>query len=417
MKNDLFTKRYAAECVLLLLIAMINLVSCSSGSMGIDKFEICNNGIHPAPIDRGFKFPGNLLFARSDGSEVLALSGETHEFISVLQMPIDGFYDVSPLSRDGKTLVISYREPDDVETLSVLLLSNLGSLDHKKVPLPTLWKGRSKMVSWKFSDWVNDRYLQGSLYEEGVAGDELWEALLFDSYELEWKTISNINGNLNQAQGSGFSVSPDLTRVLYVDDEYRLILYDLIQNTILWEYSDYDGVVPRLGSPVLSDATWSSDGEILALPITSENGTPALLILGKNGRIIRSFNFDNNQHGYSWSKNNQFLSFYEDRCISNDCMDAKPIIRALNTKDGSLKDLCWLPNVTVPIGGIANNRITWSPNQQLIAYTYWSGASSQDGIILQKINDPQIRMVEIDNDTMILLGWSEHHWTSTNFQP
>jgi hypothetical protein len=417
MKNDLFTKRYATGCVLLLLIAMISLVSCSSGSVNIDKFEICINGDHPIPIDRAYKFPGDLLFARSDGSEILALSGETHEFTSVLHMPIDKFYDVSPLSWDGKTLVLSYREPDDVETLSIILLSNLGSFDLKKVALPNLWKNRDNMVSWIPSDWVNDRYLQGRLYEEGSAGDELWETLLLDPYELRWTTMSNINSTVNQAQGSGFSISPDLTRVLHVDDEYHLILYDLIQNEILWKHDDYDGVVPRFRSPILGDATWSSDGEILALPITSENRTPALLLLSKDGRIIHSFNFDNYQYGYSWSKNNQFLSFYEDRCISNDCMDSAPIIRAMDIKGGSLKDLCLLPDVTVPIGGIANNRIAWSPDQQFLAYTYWSGSTSQDGIILQKVKDPQIRMIEIDNDTMILLGWSEYHWTSVNSQP
>jgi len=416
MKSNLLVKQYN-WCVPLILFTMVILTSCSNRSVDIDSFKNCNNGTHPTPIDQGYKFPGDLLFARSDGSEILALNGETHELTSVLHMPSDRFYDVSPLSQDGKTLVISFHEPDDVENLSIILLSNLGSVEHNVVSLPTLWKDRSKIASWSSSDWVNDRYLQGSLYEEGGTGDELWEALLFDPYELKWKTMSKINSSLNQAQGSGFSISPDLTKILYVDDKYHLILYDLIQNETLWEYDDYDGVVPSLMSPTLSDAIWSKDGEILALPITSEDRTPTLLILGKDGRIINSFDFANHQHGYSWSENNQILSFYEDRCNSTDCIDTKPTILAMNIKNGSLKDLCSLPNVTVPIGGIANNRITWSPDQQFLAYTYWSGSTSQDGIILQKIKDSQLRMIEIDNDTMVLLGWSEYHWTSVNSQP
>jgi len=297
-------------------------------------------------------------------------------------------------------------------------LSNRGSTEHRTVLLPTLESNRNINISWSSVDWANNSYLQGVLFEEGNTGDESWESWLLNPYQPVWKSLSGVVKELNQAKESGFLISPDLSRVLYVNNRYQLILYDLTQNKTLWENNNYDGVVPSLTSPVLSDATWSKDGKFLALPIINENNTPAILILDKDGKIINSVDFGNHLHGLSWSEDGQTLSFYEDRCAAADCIDkARPVIQLISMQDGSLRDVCSLPENIIPVGGIVNNRIAWSPNQQFLAYSFWNGQTMQDGIIFQKQNDPAVRILQIDNDDLILLGWSEYHWTNAKSQP
>lgn len=402
----------------LILFASLIMSACSGKLSDVDSFIDCNNGMQPTPIEQEFKLPGELLFLKRDRSEILSWNGETHEFSSVLSLPDDGSHDVSPLSQDGKTLVISHRDSSDAEYLSIILLSNRGSTEHRKALLPTLESNRNINISWSSVDWANDSYLQGVLYEEGNTGDELWESWLLNPYQPEWKSLSGIVEGLNQAKESGFLISPDLTRVLYVNSQYQLILYDLTQNKTLWENNNFDGVVPGLTSPNLSDAIWSKDGEFLALPTTSENNTPAILILAQDGKIINSVNLGNHLHGLSWSKDEQNLSFYEDRCTTADCRDkATPVIQLISLKDNSLTDICTLPENTVPVGGIINNRIVWSPNRQFLAYSFWNAQTMQDGIVFQKIDDPDTRILQIDNEDLILLGWSEYHWTGAKLQP
>jgi hypothetical protein len=423
-RNSVLYQKKLIKSFLLILLTLLILSACSKQVDRTDGFINCNNGTSPTPIEQNFKFPGDLLFMRSDGSELLAFNGETHEWTSVLHMPSGGDYAVSPLSRDGKTLVISYKEPSELETLSIMLLSYRGSIEYKKANLPSLEANRNKAHSWFPVHWINSDYLQGVLSEEVIPGERLWESWLLNPYQSEWKSLPRINNNLDQAEGSGFSISPDLTRVLYVNNEYHLILYDLNQNKVLWEYSDYDGVIPQLTSPTLSNAIWSKNGALLALPVADKDREPGILILDNNGKIINSISFGNYQHGFSWAEDGQLVAFYEDRCSTIDCMDrVRPVIRIIDMRDGLLRDLCSLGEDIVPTQGTYSGRLIWSPDQQFLTYTtmitHWEPPSEalNYGIILQKLNDPQIRIIHIEKHAMILVGWSKYHWTSADLRP
>lgn len=421
MKNNTACQKHKKErfrSTLLILFVLTIQLACSKQPAISDGFTNCDNGKNPTPIERDFKLPGDLLFMRSDRSELLAFNGETHELISIFRIPGDGFYDLSPLSQDGRTVVISHQDSSELETLSITLLSNRGTAENKKLHLPA--GKQNKTYLWFSVDWANSNYLQGILSEKGNTGAELWESWLLNPYQLEWKSLSNIMNNLDLAEETGFSISPDMSQVLYINEQYQLILYDLIHNKTLWEYSDYDGIFPRLTSPNLSDAVWSTNGEMLALPITRDKGrTPGILIFDKSGKIINSIYFGDYQFGFNWSKDGQLISFYENRSTSIDGIGKlRPVIRIIDMKDGLIRDLCSLNEQVEPSQGISNNRIVWSPDQQFLAYSSWgSSENMKDGIILQKLSDPQVRIIEVDTNTMILLGWSAYHWTSANSQP
>lgn len=405
------------QCLVVVLSTFFVLLfqsSCSRQIAEADGFVNCQNGTSPTPIKQDFQFSGDLLFMKSDRSEILAFNGETHEFTSIYRTPIDSSYDISPLSPDGKTLVISFQKPSEMGALSITILSNRGAVENKKIPLPVWEQNQDRTNSWFSVDWANNNYLQGVLYDKERIEDELWEPWLLNPYQLEWKSLSSINNFIGQVERSGFSIAPDLTKVLYINKQYQLILYDLIRNKILWEYSDYDGVSPNLTSPNLSDAVWSTEGNLLALPITrNEARTPGILIIDRNGSIVNSIYFGDYQFGLSWSGDGQLLAFYEDRSVTNGARieSVQPVVRIMDMKDGLLRDLCLLNEQTTPSQGISNNRIIWSPDQQYLAYSSWnSDKTVQDGIILQKLSEPQVQIIPLDTDTMTLLGWSKEHW-------
>ena len=402
MKN----KRYC-WIVVLVTVLMLILQSCSRPAMNIDDLVSCENGTNPTPIDSEFDFPGDLLFVKRDGSEILAFNRKTHQFTSIFRLPENGTADVSPLSQDGKTLVVSYQNPSDMKNLSVIVLSPQGIIESSKIPIPPLGHNRERIIQWASIGWVNSDLLQGVLFEKGIVGDELSQNQFFNPYKLEWGLLNVMVQDLDVDPVGGFLFSPDLTRVLYVNSDYHLALYDFSQKKNIWEYDDYDGISPNEQSPILEDAIWSPDGNMLAIPLTNEERVPIALILDKDGEIVNSIYFDNYQHGFSWSKDGNLLAFYDNK--------AKPVIRVISTKDGSLKDLCSLSEDSLPTQSIRGFRIVWSPDQDFLAYSAANHEAGSGGFFLQKLTDPEVRIIDVNDDSLILLGWSHEHWE--NAQP
>ncbi|MBE7436028.1 MAG: hypothetical protein HS100_19080 [Anaerolineales bacterium] len=392
------------------IFALLLLLSCSKPVKDAESFVNCQNGKNPTPITKDFQFSGDLLFVKSDDSEILAFNGETHEFNSVFHMPNDELYHVSPLSKDGKTLVIFHQDPAALENLSITFISNRGAIENKNVRVPTLEQSRDKIIAWFPISWVNSNYLQGVLYEKGNSGDELWETWLLNPYELEWKSLSSISNGINQAQHSGFSISPDMTRVLYINNQYHLVLYDLTQSKDIWEYSNYDGINPVMTSPVLADAIWSEDGKMLALPIST--GVPenreGILVIDQNGKTLRLMDFGMRQFGLSWSNDKNFISFYgNQRTGLTPASDMQSVIRVMDANSGLSRDLCILSENTEPRGGII-----WSPDQQFLVYALQNNNAKRDEFIIQKLNDPQLQIIPFDKDwpNFDFLGWSTEPW-------
>lgn len=318
-------------------------------------------------------------------------------------------------------LVLSHQDPSNMQTLIITLLSSGGFVESKKVSLPTLGQNRKKTTLWSSISWINGNYLQGALYEKRHTGDELWDTWLLNPYQLDWKSLENLADGLNRAEASGFSISPDMTRVLYVNEQYQLVLHDLIQNRSLWEYSDYDGINPVITSPTLADAIWSEDGTMLALPISRDSGGenwPGVLILDQYGKIVHLMDFGMRQFGLSWSNDKQYVSFYGNQYVGLDLQsDMQPIIRVMDINDGLVRDLCRLGEGIEPV-----SNIFWSPDQKFLTYYLQNIKADQDKFIIQKLSDPRLRALQLydDNHELIyfqFVGWSKYHWTSANLQP
>jgi hypothetical protein len=306
-------QKHSCFNILSLLVTSLIASSCSKSMTDASGFINCQNGINPTRIRQDFKFPGDLLFVKKDTSEIVAFNGETHELASIYRPPSNGFYDVS-LSQNGKRLIIFYQKPSDGKTLFIVILSNHGAVERKNIALPISEKIQEQANAWLSGGWVNNNYLRGILYDKKIfLEDHLREPWLLNLEQLEWKSLSSINNTLDPEENSGFSISPDLTRVLYVNKQHQLVLYDLIENKAVWTYGDYDGLSPYVYSPVLADATWSKDGKLLATTISNNanQSQPGILILDQNGKILHLMDFGIGQLGLSWSNNKNFSLFGE----------------------------------------------------------------------------------------------------------
>lgn len=402
-------QKHSCFIFLSLLLTSIIQSSCSRPVTDISVFINCQNGISPTPIKQDFKFPGDLLFMKRDTSEILAFNGETHELASIYRPQSDGFYDIS-LSQDGKKLIIFYQKPSDRKTLFIIILSNRGIVETKNIPLPIGEQIQGKASAWLSGGWVNNNYLQGILYDRENPEDKLWEPWLLNLEQLEWKSLSSINNTLDPVENSGFSISPDLTRVLYVNKQYQLVLYDLIQNEAIWTYSGYDGLNPFVHSPGLADATWSEDGKMLATTISNNanQNQPGILILDQSGRILHLIDFGTGQFGLSWSNNKKFLSFWGNQSTGlTTASGSRSVIRVMDMEYGLVRDLCMLSENLVPWRGVF-----WSPDQQFLAYTVQDINTKRDELIIQKLNDPQLRILHLYDvsQNFDFLGWSKEHW-------
>jgi dipeptidyl aminopeptidase/acylaminoacyl peptidase len=402
------------SCLIILSLLLTSLIqsACSNPVTDASGFVNCQNGANPTSIKQDFKFPGVLLFAKKDTSEIVAFNGETHELASIYTPPSDAFYNTS-LSPDSKKLIIFYQEPSDRKTLFIVILSNLGTIETKNIALPISEQIESKANTWLSGGWVNNNYIEGILYDRDNHEDNLWESWLLNLEQLEWKSLSSVYSNLHPAENSGFSISPDLTKVLYVNREYQLVLYDLVQNKTLWTYSDYDGIHPFVNSPRLADATWSEDGKLLATTISNNanQNQPSILILDQSGKTLHLMDFGTGQLGLSWSNNKNFLSFWGNQSTGLSISSgSSSVIRVMDIENGLARDLCMLGENIVPWGSII-----WSPDQQFLAYTVQDGNAKREELIIQKLNDPQLQIIPLydESQNYQFLGWSKEHWNKT----
>lgn len=409
--NNWITRLIRTIVVLIVIMSMNS--GCSQEKNGA-TVQSCKNGLDPLSLDKDFKFPGVLLFSSQQGREFFSLDGETHEITILTDLiSLPDPYQISPLSPDGKSLVISQFHTDQEKQLLVQLISYDGATEIRKTNVEGFFAGSNFIISWNPIIWINNSLLHGSIF---TTEEEPSVNTLFDPFLLEWKNTTASFDIRNFAPGSGYSISPDLSKIMYVNDQYQLVLYDPIVKQVIWEYLDYDGINPDMNSTYLREATWSGNGTMLATPISNKDGaTPGILILNKDGKIINFAYFGSRPFGLSWSHNQKYVSFFENRCKNLDCLENNiPVIRLYRVEDSLVHDLCLFAEENSPIANIRNQRIVWSPDDRFIAYGFWNHNSSHNGVIIQKLDDEQVRVFVVEGKDLTLLGWSAYKWENPN---
>jgi hypothetical protein len=393
-------------CVLLI---FYQLVGCLEITNRKNDISACTNGASPINIAPGFQFPGTLLLYDTTQSLILSYDGKTHAFTTLMDLAEFENENVSSLSPGGQWLLVSKQSLGDPNIVALFPLFNTGQAESKKFPVP-----ESDDHVLRYFRWTNDDSFLGWTQRNEFYSYGIFEPLVSQWHPLEFDSLTFYKGNR-----SGIAISPDLKRVLFVNSEFSLILFDLQSNQILWKNSEYDGINPVSSSPVLQPAIWSEDGSLLAVPTSrrvNDDGEHGILVLDKSGDIISSAHFENRPFGLNFSHSKKYLAFYEERPIQQSpAADRVPVISLMGTETGEVFDLCMLHQGTDPTHNIESQTILWSPDDAYLAYNYGDvppqrNTENKNGIIIQKLDGDQIRLIPSGDSNLILLGWSSHPW-------
>src|SRR5574340_867247 len=413
--------------IILLIILAVLLTACGQQPAPEPDSVQWENTADPLKMERDYEFPGDLLFVSRATGEIVALNGKTHQITPIFQFPENSTHRNAVLSKDGKPFLIYYHEGEENGKEEMFLLTYEGKVTTIEFSLPQDIPPGYSSPRWSTTKWINDEYVQGMLFDEDMIDDIVWEVRLYNPYQGDWKSLSDFSAKIKQNKfSSGFTISPDLTRALYVNDEFELVFFDLENEKELWKYSEWDGVFPNGETSTLAGAIWSNDGEHLAVEITTKcdnsanEYTPAILVMSKDGKIENSIMFGNYQHGLEWSADDSRLWFYEDRCTTDptasDC-DTRIVIRSIDMKNGLLSDNFELNLDKPPQGNIDISRWNISPDGRFQVLSLYNSRNidalepNRDEIILFNISDPQLWQMSIDHNSD-LFGWSGVHWES-----
>lgn len=403
---------------LVLIFLAVLLTACGQQpAPELDRIQ-WENTADPVEMEPDYEFPGDLLFVSRATGEIVALNGKTHQLTPIFQFPENSTHRNAVLSKDGKTLLIYYHEGEENGKEEMFLLTYEGKVTAIEFSLPQDIPPGFSSPSWRPTKWVNGEYVQGYLFDKEMMDDSDWEVRLYNPYQEEWKSLSDYSANIDQYTNTGFSISPDLTRVLYVNEEIELVLFDLETEKTLWTYQNYDGYHPIGQTSSLSGAVWSNDGEHLAIEVTAMRDTPAIFILNKNGEVEYSLSFGILQVSLRWSADDSLLWFYEYRCSTEpldlDC-DTVVVIRSIDMKNGLLNDNFALNLDKIPPVNIGVDGWAISPDGRFQAISLYNNSTMYayepfgDGIIVFNIADPQLWQIKIDHNSD-LFGWSGVHW-------
>lgn len=391
--------------ILCTLFMVYQLAGCQVVTARQDKMEVCMNGASPTLISQHFQFPGTLLIYDSTRSLIIGYDGETQEFTTL--MDLTGFedYHITSLSQNGRWLLVSQYQPSDPRTMELFALYHTGQIEHKQFPLP-----ESDDQTLRYYQWVNGQALWGRIDLDESANYGIFEPLI-----PQWQPLDF--SSLDFQDDTGITLSPDLSRILYINSQWSLVLQDLPGNQSLWEDSDYEAITPVYSSPVLYPAIWSVDGSLLAVPAShslDQEMEFEILVLDQFGNSVSSARLDDRPDGLNFSHNQKYLAFYGERKTS----EHLPVIRLMEIASGEITDLCNLGSGTDPVMKVQTKTIHWSFDDAYIAYNYGDAPpaknnENKNGIIIQKLDQEQIWLIPSGERNFNLLGWSPYRWTSS----
>jgi hypothetical protein len=364
----------------------------------------CVNGASPKLISQDLHFPGTLLIYDPTQSKIIGYDGESQVFTTL--MDLTGFedYHITSLSPEGNMLLVSQGKSSDPHTMELYILFNTGQLEYKQFSLLTPYEQKLR-----YYQWVNNSALWGriNLDESAIYG-------VFEPLVPQWQPLDF--GSLDFQKNTGISLSPDLSRVLYINSQWNLVLSDLTGIQPLWEFPEYEAITPVYSSPTLYSAIWAFDGSLLAIPISHSKDQEIefeIVVLDKSGNITSAARLDDRPDGLIFSNNQEYLAFYEERKAA----DHSPVIRLMEVASGKITDLCTLGPGTDPVMKVQTKTILWSSDDSYIAYNYGDAPpaknqNNRNGIIIQRLDHEEIWLIPSGNRNYYLLGWSPNRWSS-----
>jgi hypothetical protein len=275
----------------------------------------------PSEVDH---FSGTVAYWDYDRQAYLAYDGISLQTVT-LNVPIDGhssrLLDFSPNGErlgyyESLTPTVGFLTPDGRQIEHLLNYAELFA----QAPEPGM------LSSWGNHAWVNDDLLQITAnYRENEDTPRTRSFSVFaDVAQGRWQPdiVAELPTRLPWA---AVALSPDLTRVLYVEgtwksiaDDSRLVLWDRENRSALWSSSDPVNANFLDASYSLMALAWSPNSKRLAYigpEVVTATLNSGVHILDRDGKVhslitdfsSRSKAFESN--GLRWSPDGRFLAF------------------------------------------------------------------------------------------------------------
>lgn len=243
----------------------------------------CINSENPTAIEDFHDLKGVIIYQEHDISQWFALTGDPPEIkqVDIYQEEADNL----SFSRNGEWLLLYSQKPKAIrksEQYPVWLISRDGQKREIIIDLSKLTAVEhednsitSNFLSWSLS-WVNENIVRvrAAYGEESttVLPDYLYS--YFDITKNVWleeplKAISNRKNSM------WADISPDLTRVLFLNHNSEIVLRDITGKTDLWKKQAGSSQLPPF-------ATWSPNNQTVAF--WSDGYPDEVQLLSRDGK-------------------------------------------------------------------------------------------------------------------------------------
>jgi len=289
-----------------------------------ESIPICQNPEKPSPPRDIPGIIGKFFYSSMDGKQLFSFSG-----VPPRSKPValnNAKFNRYVFSKDGQWLLAYSHIPEGApcyqcKPLTIWLISKDGRIETKTIDVSEMITSihdggydTYSLQDWEF-EWVTPQIIKVSVgfgefdskeYFFGyfdIIRDTWWDEPLQDlpgrepgeiikSYKYEWTDIS-----------------PDLTRMLYLNSNYEVVLWDLEQRRELWRSGPGNYFF-------IPEASWSSDSQSVAfwsydkpddIQLINRDGD-GYTIVSKPGYPLASQNLSFVVTGFRWSPDNQLLA-------------------------------------------------------------------------------------------------------------
>lgn len=246
----------------------------------------CINSDNPTAIKDFHDLKGFVIYRRHDVSQWFSLTGDPPVIKQVDTFEEEA--DNLSFSRSGDWLLLYSQKPKAIgksEKYPVWLISKDGQKREITIDLSQLTATEKKensvtsnFLSWSFS-WINEKVVRvRAAYGEGPTTLPDYIYSYFDISNNVW-----LDGPLkdlpNRKNSMWADISPDLTRVLFTNQSFELVLWDLDKKKDLWKKPAGSNQLPPF-------ATWSPNNQTVAF--WSDGYPDEVQLLSRDGKTFSS---------------------------------------------------------------------------------------------------------------------------------
>jgi len=250
-----------------------------------ETIAVCENGYEPLSIQDIEGIEGIIFYTNFTGT-LYTVSGNPVIVEQVL-LPFDGMnsYEFSP---DGAWAVIysGYPEPNKgLQSYTFYLAAKNGEVETISVKsdevynlIPDHIDESYSLLVWKF-EWMNAHIIKIFFGYNVGTGPIHGAYRYYDIYTRDWWDDAFAVLPLWDKYFGWSQISPDLTRVLYVNKNFEIVLYDLEQNKELWK-----APAGKWGH-FQSSAQWTRDSQWAAFLTATDKRD--IQVVSRDGDVVK----------------------------------------------------------------------------------------------------------------------------------